>query len=135
MQLCNQKMFRIGKGFVELGYFDKHFVRNHKKKRPHKETFWRFFLLDTITFSMENLTPRWTQSRPLFKNQGTFLRFSKKIRGGLPYSSVVARLWVWLNIHQYPWISQKILKNTWINCSDYTCTLNMPDHVTCLTCF
>ena len=29
--------------FVELGHFDKHFIRQkHKKKGPHAETFWSF---------------------------------------------------------------------------------------------
>ena len=34
-------------GFVELGHFDKHFVKNTKKEatfwRFFRETFWRFF--------------------------------------------------------------------------------------------
>ena len=28
-----------GGGFVELGHFDKHFVKNTRKKRPHRRKF------------------------------------------------------------------------------------------------
>ena len=48
---------------------------------------------------------------------------------------LVASLWVWLNMHQYSWISLNILENAWINCSDYARALKMHDHLTCSTGF
>ena len=55
-------------GFVELEHFDKHFVKNTRKK-PRRETFWIFFQ-DNIktTFWMENLSQRWSQSRSFFNS-------------------------------------------------------------------
>ena len=35
-------IFQDRGGFVELGHFDKHFVKNTRKKGP-RETFWCFF--------------------------------------------------------------------------------------------
>ena len=49
-----------------------------------------------------------------------------------PLSPPVALLWVWLNMHQYPWICLSILENAGINCSKYARVLNMRDHLTCL---
>ena len=43
--------------FLKLWHFNKHFVKkNNKKKKPLREIFWRFFLLDTLktTFWMAN---------------------------------------------------------------------------------
>ena len=37
-----QESFQGMRGFVELGHFDKRFVKN-KRKRPRKEKFWSFF--------------------------------------------------------------------------------------------
>ena len=45
--------------------------------------------------------------------------------------SLVVRLWVWLNMHQYTWICRNILGNGWINCSDYARALNLYVHLTC----
>ena len=45
--------------------------------------------------------------------------------------SLVVRLWVWLNMHQYTWICLNILGNGWINCSDYARALNLYVHLTC----
>ena len=36
-------------------------------------------------------------------------------REDLPHSRLILSLLVWLNMHQYPWISLNILENTWIN--------------------
>ena len=44
-----------------------------------------------------------------------------------PSYILIARLWVWLNMHQYPWICLNILANAWINCSDYARALNIHD--------
>ena len=76
---------------------------------------------------MRSLTQRWAQS-------GHFLLFLKRA-GEASHSSLVACQWVWLNKHQYPWISLKVLENTWINCCDSVSTLNMHDHLTYLTGF
>ena len=78
VQAPNQKFFRLGElDTSELGYIDKHFLKN-AKRRSHMETFLRFFLLDTLktTFWMKSLTKRWTPSGPYFQNLGTFFDFS-----------------------------------------------------------
>ena len=88
-------------------------------KTPEKEApqgnVLEFFLLDVLkaTFWMENLT------RPFFQKLGHFFSIFKKGRGGLPSPPLVARLWVWMNIHQYPWISLNTLENARINCCVY----------------
>ena len=55
-------------GFVETGYFNKHFVENTGKKYPRKNIL-KIFLLDTvkITSRIKNLTQRW-QSGPFLQN-------------------------------------------------------------------
>ena len=60
--------------------------------------------------------------------------FSKKGRGGFP-PPLGVRLWVWLNMHQYPSISLNILENAWINYSGYVSPLKMLCHFTCSTGF
>ena len=40
-------IFQDRGGFVELGHFDKHFVKNARKKRPQGNILV-FFLLDTL---------------------------------------------------------------------------------------
>ena len=133
VQACNQN-FQSRRSVVELGHFAKHFLKNILK-RPHRETFCEFFLLDTLktAFLMENLTQRWTQSGSFFslRIRALFSIF-KKFRGDS--FTLFARLWVWVNMHQYPWISIS-LKNAWINCSEYARVLNMPDHLTCSKVF
>ena len=102
--------FQGSGGFVELQHFDKHFVKN-KEKRPYREKFWVFW--------MKKLT-RWTQSGPFSPKSGYFfLIFRKVIGASSTPPSIVACLWVLLNLHQYHWISLNILKNAWIDCSDY----------------
>ena len=78
-----------------------------------------FFLQDTIkaTFWMENLTERWTQSRPFYPKSGLFFDFQKKTGENSSTYPLVSHLWVWLNWHQYPLTSLKYLWNAWINCS------------------
>ena len=49
--------------------------------------------------------------------------------------SLVARLWVWLSMHQDLWICLNILESAWTNCSDYANALKMHDHITCSTDF
>ena len=52
------------RGFVELEHFDKHFIRNSRKKAPQRE-FLEFFPLATLktTFGMENLNQGRTKLR------------------------------------------------------------------------
>ena len=73
------KMFQGRGGFEELGHFDKHFVKNTRKKALQGNIL-EFFLLDTLktTFWIENLTERWTQWGPFFPKAGHFFQFSKK---------------------------------------------------------
>ena len=112
------------RSFVELELFNKHFIKNTRKKKPYKEILWSFFLLDTliITFWMENLILRRTQSGPFF---GHFFWFQKMGKGGLPHYPLLVQ--VWLNMHQYPWISLNILGNAWVNCSGYAWSSYMFD--------
>ena len=60
-------------GFMELGHFDKHFLRKNTKKAPQGNIL-ELFVLDTVktTFQMKNLTQRWTQSVPFFPKLGHF---------------------------------------------------------------
>ena len=62
------------------------FSSKTQKKRPHRQTIWKLFLLDTLqtTFWMEDLTQVWTQLGSFFPKSGHFSRFSKKGRGGSP---------------------------------------------------
>ena len=64
------ELFQSSGGFLELAHFDKHFVKNTRKKIPTGKIF-ELFPIDTLkaTFRMENL--------------GHFFRFSKKGREGL----------------------------------------------------
>ena len=83
-----------GRGdFVELKHFDKLFVKNTRKKVLQGKVL-ELFPLDTLktTFSIEDLTQGWTQLEPFFQNQGTFFRFLKKSKVGLPSAPLVARL-------------------------------------------
>ena len=56
------EMFHGRGGFVELGRFDKHFVKN--TKRPHRQKFWCFFWQIFLKqhFEEEILTQRWKKS-------------------------------------------------------------------------
>ena len=78
--------FQCKGGFMELGHFNKYFVKNKRKKRPAWKSF-KFFLLDTLrpTFWMKKLTQGWTQSGHFFQNHFTFLIFKKKDRGVFPF--------------------------------------------------
>ena len=135
-QVCNQNLFRAGGwGFVELGHVINISSRTQEKE-AQQGNILEIFVLDTFktTFWMENLTKRWTQSGPFFPKSGNISWFQKG-HPRLPLSPLVARLWVWLNMHQYPWICLNIVKNPWINCSGYTRVLNIHDHLTCPTGF
>ena len=122
------KVFQSREGFLVIGYFNKHFIRN-KRKRALQGNILEFFLLDTFetTFCAENLNQRWPPTGPFFSKTALLSIFKKNGRAGLP-SPLVEHLWVGLNMHQYPWILLNILENAWINFSDYARALNMPNH-------
>ena len=130
----NQKFFRAGEGrFVKLGHFDKHFVKNSGKRDPTEK-------LDTsqTAFWMENLTERWTQSRPICSKQGHLFRFWKRAGEAFSLSlpPFLFPICAPVSVTEYASISLKnILAKSWINCSDYVKTLNMHDHLTCSTDF
>ena len=93
----------IGHEYVWIGFLNvscpQTFRQKHKKRqRPRRETFWSFFLLDTIktTFRMENLTQIWTQSEP-FPPKSRHLSIFKKGQGRRPSSRLVVCLWLWVN--------------------------------------
>ena len=53
------EIFQDRGGLVELGHFDKHFVKKHTKLRSCWE---KFFLQDTVktAFRIKDLIQRWT---------------------------------------------------------------------------
>ena len=67
------RIFQDRGSFVELGRFDKHYVKIEEKNTLQEKSV-EFFPLDTLktTFRMENLTQNWTESGSFFSNQGTF---------------------------------------------------------------
>ena len=108
------------------------FLQKHQKKKPGRETFkslfsysWNYILNGKFNRKMDTIEAF------LSKIMKLFLTF-KKGNGDLP---LVALVWVWLNIYQYPWICLNILENAWINCFDYARVLNIHDHVTCPASF
>ena len=110
--------------------------QKHNKKRPRWEIFLKFFSRYSLKVHFEwKILPKDRNNQAFFpKNQVTFIRFSKKAGEASPLS-LVAHLWVRLNMHQYPWISLNILENAWINCFEHARALVMLDHLTCLTDF
>ena len=88
MQSLFFKTFQGRGGFGVLGHFDKHFVKNFRRKKPRMGKIFEFFPLDSIktTFWMEILTHGWTLSGPFFPKSGNFLWFLKK-GGGDPAPS------------------------------------------------
>ena len=69
-----REIFQGRRGFVECGHFDKHFVKNRRKRGSAGKSFVVFF---SYTFWMENLTQRWIQSGPFFPKSGHFSIFKK----------------------------------------------------------
>ena len=127
------EIFQSRGDFVKLGDFDKHFVKNaRKKKKNHRETFWSFFsnILLKLHFNEKFNSTMDTISATFFQIRKIF-NFQKRKGETHPPSSMVAHLWVWLTMHQYLWISRNVLENAWINCSDYARALKMPGHLTC----
>ena len=131
---------------MELGHFDRHFVKN---KSLFYFCFWRsvyqndlvenileFFFWDTLqtTFLNEKPNPRVDAIRTILYKISTLFWFSKRA-GETSSFPLIVRLWVWLDMYQYPWICLNILQNTWINCSRYAKALNTPSHFVYLTGF
>ena len=106
----NQIFFRAGGGwFVELGHFDKHFVKNTKKRVPQGNIL-KPFLLDTpkTIFSTENLTQRWTQSGSFFSKSGYFFRFLKRVEEVFPPPFCTPII-----VAEYPSVSLDMPKYSW----------------------
>ena len=76
---CATRNFSGGGRFVKLGHFDKHFIKNTRKRGPTRKHFLEIFLLGTrkTTFWIENLTQRWTQSGPFFPKSEHIFKFQK----------------------------------------------------------
>ena len=91
---------------MDLGHFDKYFVKSTRKKAPQGNIL-EFFLLHTTktTSWIENLTQRWTQSGPFFPKTSKPFSTFKKEHGRPP------------------------------PLTDYVRALNMPDHLICLRGF
>ena len=125
MQVRNQKFFRAVGG-VELRHFNKHFVNNKRKWSPKGKHFG-VSLPDTIktAFWMENLSQKWTKSKPLCLKIRTLFFIFKKGRGDFlslhPPCPLVACLWARLSMHQHLWISLNILKNASVNKLSWLC--------------
>ena len=122
--------------FVELGHFNKHFIKNTRNRGPagkHFEVFSPRYSQNYI-FN-EKFTPKMDTTRAFFSKIRAFFSIFKKGWGGLPSPPLVPRLWVWLNMHQYCWILlntfEKYLKELFWLCQ----ALNMHDHLTCSTGF
>ena len=65
---CNQKTFNPWGGFLELGHFDKHFVKT-QKKGPQGKNFG-LFVLDTVGNYLSNkmFNPKMDAIRPFFQS-------------------------------------------------------------------
>ena len=97
---------------MKLRHFNKHFVKNRKKRGPTGKNFGdfspRYF---KTAIWMENVTQRWTQSGLLFfkKKSGHFCRFSKMAGEVSPlfpnYTSVSGAEYasISMKIPKYPW--------------------------------
>ena len=99
---------------MELRDFNKHFVKNARKKNSKFNP-------------KSDLTQIWTKLRPFPKLEHVFW-LSKREREGLLSLSSCMPVNI-LNMHQYPWIRINILENAWINCSGYARTMNIHDHL------
>ena len=108
---------------VDLGNFDKQFVKNTRKKGPTRKIL-DLFLLDTLKTIFFNVKPKDWHRTILSKIRSLF---SVLKAAGLasPLCTLVTRLWVCLNVHQYPSICLNMLENAWINSSDYARILNI----------
>ena len=84
-------------------HFNKHFVKNTRKKALQGN------ILEFLKFLMETLTRKCRQSGPFFSKIRALFPIFKKGQGRLLLLPLVPRLWEWLNMYWYPWISLNIL--------------------------
>ena len=95
---------------MELGHFDKDIVKSTRKRGTAGKHFRVFLPMDTLetTFSVKNLTQRWTESGPFFEKSGHFFQFSQSAgeTSPLPPScapvSVTEYVSISLNMPKYP---------------------------------
>ena len=75
------------------------------EKAVPQGTILEIFLLyiHKSTFLMENLTQRWTQSRPFLQKPGYFFWFSKRHYPSSVPVSVAQYASIFLNMPKYPW--------------------------------
>ena len=104
------KVFQSREGFLVIGYFNKHFIRN-KRKRTLQGNILEFFLLDTFetTFCAENLNQRWTPTGPFFSKTALLSIFKKKWQGRPP----LPPSWTPVSGAEYASISLNIAKYSW----------------------
>ena len=99
------EVFQGRGGFVELGHFDKHFVKNKTKKCLAGKKFVvflpKYFLKK---FWMENWTQRQTQSEPFLPKSEHFFWFSKKDKVSLPLHPTQLQVCIWNTIWKIKWI-------------------------------
>ena len=94
--------------FVELGHFDKNIVKSIRKRGTAGKRFRVFLPIDTLktTFSVKNLTQRWTESGLFFEKSGHFFRFSQSAGEASPLPPSCAPVSVTesisLNMPKYP---------------------------------
>ena len=86
-QARNQKFFKA------VGHFNKHFVKNTRKKDPAGQS----FVVSSPSYSQNYIlsgkfNKRMDKSESFFPKSGHVFRFSKKSREGIPPRSLVARL-------------------------------------------
>ena len=122
-------LVNVSEGFVELGHFDKHFLKN-TKKGPAGNYPWVFsaYTLKSILW-MQNLTQRWTQSGPVIPKSRHFFWLSKRAGEpplpppcpfSLPLScapvSVAEYASISLNMPKYPWkcLNKLFYARAWI---------------------
>ena len=70
------EIFQSRRGFVELGHFDKHFVKSTQKKAPLGNIFKYFSPTVKTSFRMKGLIQRWTQSGLFSKIRALFSIFN-----------------------------------------------------------
>ena len=113
-------IFQGRRGFGQLEHFDRHFIKNTRKKGPiekHFEVFSpRYYILNGKS------NPRMDTMRAFYSKIRThFFNFLKNTGEASP---LVARQWVWLNMQQHPWTP------LFLKMFGYARALNIPDHYT-----
>ena len=75
------EIFQGRGGFVELGHFDKHFIKNTRKKKGPQGKILEFFHLDTVKNYIfdKKFKPKMDTIRAFFSNLGHFFQFSKSL--------------------------------------------------------